>query len=225
MKQTRLHRLQIAMHKCAASLSYGVTHYRNPQRRAAWSAATGIPKRIPTGTTPLECAEIYQIVSACEKIEGNMAEAGVYRGGTAAIMLSASKTKRLYLFDTFEGLPHGDNQFETGEWRGSLTDVKQNLAEWSDRIEFHPGLFPESAKSLSDLRFSFVHLDLDLYESTRAALEWFWPRLQIGGMLLSHDYPYSEGVVRAFHEFFDGRREVFLPLSGNQCMAVKIYPS
>jgi hypothetical protein len=40
-------------------------------------------------------------------------------------------------------------------------------------------------------------------------------------MLLSHDYPLSDGVVRAFHDFFDTRQETFLPLSGNQCVAVK----
>lgn len=149
-----------------------------------------------------------------------MAEAGVYRGGTAAIMLSASQ-KRLHLFDTFEGLPHGEGEFEKGEWEGSVAEVRKNLGEWIDRVEFHPGLFPASAAGMSDHRFSFVHLDLDLYDSTHAALEWFWPRMEVGGILLSHDYPFSNGVVRAFHEFFDGRTEPFLPLSGNQCLAVK----
>ena len=220
MNQTWLHRMQIAAHRCAAIFSYGVAHYRNPQRKAAWTAATRIPKLIPTGTTPLECAEIFQAVEACEKIDGDMAEAGVYLGSNAAIMLTASK-KRLHLFDTFEGLPHGDNQFETGEWRGSLEDVRKNLTAWKERLEFHPGFFPGSTNGLEDTRFSFVHLDMDLYDSTKAALEWFWPRLEIGGMLLSHDYPFSEGVVRAFHEFFDGTRNTFLPLSGNQCLAVK----
>ena len=153
-----------------------------------------------------------------------MAEAGVYRGGTAAATLSASK-KRLDLFYTFEGLLHGEGQFSIREngW-GSRTDVEKNLGEWSERVEFDPGLFPASAADLGDYRFSFVHLDLDLYDGTLAALEWFWPRLGPGGILLSHDYPLSEGVVRAFHQFFDSRPEPFLPLSGNQCMAVKSQP-
>jgi hypothetical protein len=135
-------------------------------------------------------------------------------------MLSASK-KRLHLFDTFEGLPHGEGQFERGEWAVSQSDVRKNLGQWVDRVEFHPGLFPASAMGLDQHRFSFVHLDLDLYESTRAALEWFWPRLEKGGILLSHDYPLSDGVVRAFLEFFGGRPDPCLPLSGNQCLAIK----
>jgi hypothetical protein len=172
-------------------------------------------------TTPLECAEIFNAVKACEKIPGEMAEAGVYRGGTAAVMLAASPAKRLRLFDTFEGLPHAGGGFATGEYCGSTEDVRKNLHRWANRIDMHKGLFPDSATGLDTLRFSFVHLDLDLYDSTVAALEWFWPRINHGGILLSHDYPLVDGVVRAFHEFFDDRPEPFVPLSGNQCMAVK----
>ena len=101
-------------------------------------------------------------------------------------------------------------------------EIRRNLSQYGDQIEYHQGLFPASAETLGHLRFSFVHLDLDLYDSTVAALEWFWPRIESGGMLLSHDYPLSEGVVRAFDEFFAERRETFIPLSGNQCLAVKL---
>jgi O-methyltransferase len=172
-------------------------------------------------STPLECVEIFNAVKACEKIPGHMAEAGVYRGGTAAVMLSACRTKRLLLFDTFEGLPHAGDGFAFGEYAGSIQDVSKNLSRWDGRFEMHKGLFPDSAAGMESLRFSFVHLDLDLYSSTKAALEWFWPRVNPGGVLLSHDYPLVDGVVDAFHEFFDSRPEPFIPLSGNQCLAVK----
>lgn len=100
--------------------------------------------------------------------------------------------------------------------------VRRNLTPWSDRLEFHPGYFPDSAQGLEDLAFSFVHLDLDLYQSTVDALRWFWPRLMPGGVLLSHDYPLSDGVVRAFDEFFANQPILFFPLSGQQVLAVKI---
>jgi O-methyltransferase len=220
MTETWISHLQLSLQRILARLSYGIANYRHPLRRDAWETALRISRDIPTGTTPLECVELFQAVRASEKIGGDMAEAGVYRGGTAALMLTASR-KRLHLFDTFEGLPHAEGKFEKGEWHGSQADVLRNLKEWGDRIVLHPGLFPGSALGMESQRFSFVHLDLDLFESTRAALDWFWPRLEPGGILLSHDYPLSDGVVGAFHEFFDRRSEPFFPLTGNQCVAIK----
>jgi O-methyltransferase len=221
MTETWATRVRLGLHRALACLSYGATHFRHPLRTETWSVATTVVRSIRTATTPLECAEIYQTVKACEKLPGDMAEVGVFRGGTAAIMLAASK-KRLHLFDTFEGLPHGEDDLEKGEWAGSLTEVKDNLARWLDRIEWYPGLFPNSAPRDSNLSFSFVHLDLDLYSSTSAALQWFWPRMVPGAVILSHDYPTLDGVVRAFHEFFDSKAQPFFPLAGCQCMAVKL---
>lgn len=222
MPDTFSGRVQLKLHWGAAALSYGLTQYRHPMRASAIAAARDARRNAHVATTPLECVEIFNAVRACEKIPGDMAEAGVYRGGTAAVMLAASKAKRLHLFDTFEGLPHAEGGFAAGEYRGSVEEVRANLSRWADRIEPHKGLFPASAAGMEPVRFSFVHLDLDLYDSTLAALEWFWPRLTPGGTLLSHDFPHVEGVVRAFHEFFDGRPEPFVPLSGNQCIAVKL---
>lgn len=205
--ETLTMRAQHAAHRLFAAAGYGIT--RIP----------ALKNGIPSATTPLECAELYKWTKACEKIPGELAEVGVYLGGTAAVMLQASG-KRLHLFDTFAGLPDSENQFEKGEYEGTIENVKRNLAPWAPRVEYHQGLFPASAADLS-LTFSFVHLDMDLFEGTKAALEWFWPRLSAGGAILSHDYPLSEGVVRAFDQFFADRPESFFPLAGSQCVTVK----
>ena len=172
-------RVQLRQQCGVAALSYGLTNDRHPMRNSAIAAARDARRAAYAATTPLECVEIFNAVQACEKIPGDMAEAGVYRGGTAAVMLAASKAKRLHLFDTFEGLPNAEGGFAAGEYRGSVDEVRANLSPWADRIDTHKGLLP-------------------------------------------HDYPLVEGVVRAFHEFFDSRPEPFVPLSGNQCIAVKI---
>lgn len=217
---TPLRRFQLEFQRIAAAGSYGLTNYRHPSRREALRVARAAQRF--TATTPLECVELFNAVRATEKIPGDLAEAGVAAGGTALVMLRASAAKRLHLFDTFEGLPHGEGEFAHGEFAASIGDVRAALWRHASRLELHPGLFPASAAGLEDLRFAFVHLDLDLYDSTQAALEWFWPRMEPGGILLSHDYPLSDGVVRAFDEFFADRPEPFLPLSGNQCLAVKL---
>jgi hypothetical protein len=85
----------------------------------------------------------------------------------------------------------------------------------------HPGLFPDTAAPVADERFSFVHLDADLYESTKSALQFFYQRMISQGVLLSHDC-FAPGVARAFSEFFQDKPEnVFYQPAGNQCFIVK----
>ena len=68
-----------------------------------------------------------------------------------------------------------------------------------------------------------MHLDVDLYESTRAGLEFFYPRMTPGGIIISHDYLSADGVNRAFQEIFASKPERPLELvSGYQCMIVKL---
>jgi len=188
MNQTAIERLQMAAQKFLFRSGNGITNYRNSQRREAWKNVEEWTQKIHIATTPLECVEIVQVAAALGSVEGDMAEAGVYMGGTAALILEAVPAKTMHLFDTFEGLPGSENQFSQGEWAGSVDQVRSNLSQWSNRLEFHRGLFPKSAAGLEEKRFSFVHLDLDLYQSTIDALNWFWPRMQINGAILSHDY-------------------------------------
>jgi hypothetical protein len=89
-------------------------------------------------------------------------------------------------------------------------------------VQYYPGLFPATAEAVAACRFSFVHLDVDLYESTRAALEFFYPRMSSGGIILSHDYVIADGVRKAFDEFFAHKAETVLELTGNQCLVVKL---
>jgi len=70
-------------------------------------------------------------------------------------------------------------------------------------------------------RFSFVHLDVDLKSSTRACLEFFYPRMVPGGIILTHDYSYLAGVREAFAEFLEGRLERPVELASSQAMLVR----
>jgi hypothetical protein len=54
-----------------------------------------------------------------------------------------------------------------------------------------------------------VHIDCDLYEPAKAAIEFFYPRLSPGGLLIFHDYanPSWDGIRRSVDEFFSGGAE------------------
>ncbi len=88
-------------------------------------------------------------------------------------------------------------------------------------------MFPASAADLpSQLRFKFVHLDLDLYRSTLDGLHFFYPRLVHKGMIIAHDYGNwtAPGVKRAFDEFLAEVQEPLVPLWETQCLLVKTTP-
>ena len=114
MPDTLAGRLMLKLQWAVAGLSYGLTNYRHPLRLPSIAASRDARRMAGVGATPLECVELFNAVTACEKLPGDMAEAGVYRGGSAAVMLAASRLKRLHLFDTFEGLPHAEAGFSAG---------------------------------------------------------------------------------------------------------------
>ncbi len=67
----------------------------------------------------------------------------------------------------------------------------------------------------------FVNLDVDTYASTRDSLEFFYPRLLPGGILMSHDYAQAEGVREAFDEVLRSKPESIIELPESQCMFIK----
>jgi O-methyltransferase len=69
-------------------------------------------------------------------------------------------------------------------------------------VEIHEGYFPATAQMLEFLKLSFVHLDADLYETTKDALDFFVPRMVPGGVLILDDWKWSgcPGVEKAVTE-------------------------
>jgi O-methyltransferase len=189
--------------------------------------AEGIRDNITT--QPLEdFFNLYQLVQRTQKLEGEIAELGVYRGGTAKLIATLKGNKNLHLFDTFAGMPgvrtdvdvHRAGDFD----RTSLAEVKRYLDGFSG-VFFHPGFFPDSARELAEtaVRFSLVHLDMDIYESTKAGLEFFYPRMVKGGVILAHDYRNlgCPGVKQAIDEFFTRKSETVIELWKTQCLIIK----
>ena len=172
-----------------------------------------------------EAFTLFSMARAQSSFDGDMAEVGVYQGCSAKIISTASGHRPLHLFDTFAGLPAPDadehDRMRAGHYAASLEGVR-NFLSGQPGISYHPGLFPATAAAAADRRFSFVHLDVDLKSSTLACLEFFYPRLLPGGVLLTHDYSYLDGVREAFAEFFATRQERPIELPTSQAMLVKM---
>lgn len=146
-----------------------------------------------------------------EEIEGEMAELGVYKGESAQLLHHMSPSRTLHLFDTFEGFTGKDLQPETGEASSytnknfadtSVEKVFKKIGGNREKIKVHPGYFPDSAAGLDNIAYALVSLDADLYNPTKAGLEYFYPRLSPGGVILIHDYNCKwEGLNKAVDEF------------------------
>lgn len=149
---------------------------------------------------------IESLVGISVHVPGDFAELGVFHGVTfAGIRHSAAGAGKLaWAIDSWQGMPKSserdlDDLGRRQCTRGSLdpggdTAINEILDAAKrdgdfDAIRIVKGWVPEVLDTLpQDLRFAFVHLDLDQYDSTLAALRWIWPRLNCGGILACHDW-------------------------------------
>ena len=120
---------------------------------------------------------------------------------SSKIICEYKKFKDLHLFDTFEGLPEltdkdNPNHFKKGQYPALLEDVKRYLKSY-ENVYFYKGLFNDRKMMINYERFSLVHLDVDLYEPTKECLEFFYDKVNKGGIIISHDYNSTKGVKKA----------------------------
>jgi O-methyltransferase len=173
---------------------------------------------------PDEAFAVILSAKAALKVPGDLAEVGVYQGASARLICEVKGDRPLHLFDTFEGLPdpgqNDDKVFERGNFGCGLENVKTYLRPFPN-VHFYKGLFPSTSGPVADRKFAFVNLDVDLYESTLSAIEFFYPRMEANGIIISHDYNGVSGVPKAINEFFAGKPEPIVELMGSQCMIMK----
>jgi hypothetical protein len=200
-----------------------MARYTEGDRRSRLSDIAAMRKQGRLLQNPAEGCQLISALRATQRVAGEIAEVGTASGGSARLIGDYSGGKTIHVFDTFAGLPDPgamDVRFTGGTYASDFEDVQNYLKGLP--IEFHKGLFPESAGSVGDCRFSFVHLDVDLYQSTLDGLEFFYPRMNPGGIIISHDYVSAEGVNQAFEEFFADKPETPIELIGYQGMIVKL---
>jgi len=175
--------------------------------------------------TSYEMWIIYSLARAQMKMPGAIAEVGVFQGASAKIICELKGDKPLHLFDTFEGLPeaseHDRGIHKLGQYTCSLESVQDYLKDYKN-LHYYKGIFPDSAVNVSDDRFCMAHFDVDLYEGTKACLEYFYPRMVPGGIMVTHDYDILAGVRKAFEEFLADKPESLIEMPTTQCMIVKL---
>jgi hypothetical protein len=154
-----------------------------------------------------------------DQIAGDLVECGCARGGSAALMALAQKrlgeSRRLWLLDTFEGLPAPSREnpdYElanlfTGSCVGTIDEVRALFRKLDvDRdVQFVKGLFQDTLPSADIHHIALLHIDGDWYESVKICLETLYDKVVPGGIIQFDDYGYWQGARRAVDEFFAER--------------------
>ena len=145
-----------------------------------------------------------------EGIPGDFAELGVWRGNSAAILadFATKSNRRLYLFDTFSGFDERDlvdtDQVHKKGFADTSIDYVRETVGHPGSTAYLQGFFPDTlTEEVRQATFALVHIDCDLYLPMKSALEFFYPRLSKGGMMLVHDYDSGnwDGATLAVDEF------------------------
>lgn len=201
---------------------------------------------------------LYSTLSACKYIvennlPGDFVECGVWRGGNALIAADVFKRhrvkKKIYLFDTFEGMTEPSEEDVSLQGRvPALTQYlesrRESHNEWcfapveevaknfdakgllSEDLIFVKGPVEDTLRVEQNLpkEICFLRLDTDWYESTRVELEVLYPRLVKGGVLAIDDYGFWSGSKKATDEFFSApeKRPFFHAIDEERRVAIKL---
>lgn len=162
------------------------------------------------------CYELWQLVEQTAELEGALIEVGVWRGGTGALIahkaISCGINDPVYLCDTFEGVVKASSQDSTykgGEHadttEGTVIGLLNHLQ--LSNVKILKGIFPDQVEHLvTDQKFRFCHIDVDVYASAKGVVDWIWDRMAVGGIMVYDDYGFwsCDGITN----FVDEQRKL-----------------
>lgn len=164
---------------------------------------------------------LYQLQRLTASVAGDTVECGVYMECGSHCILEQNRLSSFprhhYIFDSFEGLSQPQS-IDGKYWsEGSLligeSIVNNNLSGFNKKTLLK-GWIPSAFSAVQDKTFSFVHIDVDLYQPTLDSIKFFYPKLNTGAILICDDYGFStcKGATRAIDEFLADKSEKMLSL-------------
>jgi O-methyltransferase len=182
------------------------------------------------------CFCLWSLVEQVAKLErGNILEVGVWRGGTGALIAEKARLcsvqGEVFLCDTFSGVVKAGNKdphYSGGEHADTEIARVEDLLFGRMKlrnVKVLQGVFPDDTGHLvSDLSFRMCHVDVDVYQSAKDVVEWVWPRLETGGVIVFDDYGFDtcSGLRRYVDELLREKHNLgFYNLSG-QAFVLKL---
>lgn len=151
------------------------------------------------------------------KVEGCLAELGVFQGDFAKLINAEFPERDFYLFDTFKGFDEAQKQYDVDQGYMTFVTKKNSHVNWfgdtnikvvldkmtaPDKCIIKKGLFPDTIPD-GEVKYALVSLDCDLYLPILEGLKYFYPRLESGGYIMLHDYNVKDyqGVRQAVKDY------------------------
>lgn len=168
----------------------------------------------------------YELFKLSLNVSGDIAECGVFKGASLSRfammreLFPSSTMKSIYAFDTFGQFPDTDYEPDQPIRSKFISDAGENSisAEQMKIVLEHKGInsgvkyvegditdtVPQFISINPDIKFSFINLDTDIYEPAKTILEFLYPRLTPGGVMILDDYGVFPGETKAVDEYFAG---------------------
>lgn len=169
----------------------------------------------------------YELFKMTLEVPGAMVECGVFKGASLARfaifreLLANPFSKQIVAFDAFGKFPETGFEpdkalrqsfvEEAGEMSISMDQMMEVLAHkrCERYVELVPGdickTVPEFIEKNPAFKISLLNLDTDIYEPAATILEYLYPRIVKGGVLILDDYGTFPGETKAVDEYFQGR--------------------
>lgn len=190
------------------------------------------PHSITASLGPVPPWALYKAIEYVVKnnVPGDIVECGVWNGGSMllaalALIHFGDTSRKIYLYDTFEGMPEPDPEMDKSwdgqsaheEWRESVAvkgrwgyggsvemvyEVMRSSGYPLENIIFVKGMVETTIPSVAPKHIALLRLDTDLYQSTYHELVHLYPRLSRGGVLILDDYGYFQGAKVATDQYF-----------------------
>lgn len=168
----------------------------------------------------------YELYKKVINIPGEIVECGVFRGGTLIQfasfreLLEAEGSRKIIGFDVFDFFPEAKNDADkkfrdvwvkqtNNEFLTQEELYKSFKHKKIENVELVKGNIMETAqeyvKNHPELKVALLHIDTDIYEPAKEALEVFYDRVVKGGIIAFDDYGTVGGETKAVDEFFDNK--------------------
>ena len=147
---------------------------------------------------------------------GLFLELGVASGTSIRFLASSFPDQQFYGFDSFEGLPEAWERGDMRVWKGAFR--QEHLPSVPSNVQLIAGWFSDTLRKIEE-PISFLHIDCDLYSSTKEAFDILGDQIGKGTVIVFdefYNYPgFEEHEFKAFTEFLEKKALKGEPIAYN----------